>query len=119
MLKNSYKDLLQSGNKGQKILNDLEEEYKFKIYFGFEKFNNFLKIYCDDTDLKEIEKKIKERIKKFKHYSEKISYWGKNLNKVKKLLDDKIASLSKGKMLNYIILSLTRDVLVTSDIASF
>jgi uncharacterized protein (UPF0210 family) len=88
-------------DKGKKILDDLEQEYNFKIYFGFEKFNNSLKIYCDDTDLKEIEKKIKERIKMFKHYTEKISYRGKNLNKVKKLLDDKIASLSKGNMLNY------------------
>lgn len=87
--------------KGKKILDDLEEEYNFKIYFGFEKYNNCLKIYCDDNDLKEIEIKIKERIKMFKHYTEKISYRGKNLNKVKQLLDDKIASLPVGRMLNY------------------
>jgi hypothetical protein len=62
---------------------------------------------------------IKERIKKFKYYTEKISYRGKNLNKVKQLLDDKITSLPNGKMLNYEIIFQTRDVLVTADIATF
>jgi hypothetical protein len=41
-------------DKGKKFLDDLEHEYNLKIYFGFEKLNNFLKIYCEDTDLKEI-----------------------------------------------------------------
>jgi len=68
---------------GKRILDDIEKEYNFKVYFGFEKFNNSLKVYCEDADLKNIETKIKERIKNFKYYTEKISYRGKNLNKVK------------------------------------
>lgn len=45
--------------------------------------NNSLKVFCEDNDLKDIENLIKENIKKFKYYSEGISYKGKNLNKVK------------------------------------
>jgi hypothetical protein len=64
----------------------IEEYYGLKIYFGLSRVNNSLKVYCEEKDLKDIEKQIKIEIKKFKFYSEGISYRGKNLNKVKELL---------------------------------
>lgn len=68
---------------GNDILYSIEEKYKWKIYFGMSKHNNSLKVFCEDNDLKDIENLIKDNIKKFKYYSEGISYKGKNLKKVK------------------------------------
>ena len=31
---------------GQALLDTLENEYQYKIYFGFERYNKLLKVYC-------------------------------------------------------------------------
>jgi hypothetical protein len=65
-----------------------------------EKSKNSLKVYCEDDQLKDIETKLKSEIK-CKYYCEGISYRGKNLNKVKEVLQNSLKDLRKGEFLKY------------------
>ena len=78
-----------------------------------------MRVYCHDNDLRPIQDAIKERIKSFKRYSEHISYRGKNLNRVKEVLEGEKTKLGEGSMLDYQINFGRRTVLVTADLATF
>jgi hypothetical protein len=66
-----------------------------------EKSKHSLKVYCEDDQLKDIETKLKSEIKKYKYYCEGISYRGKNLNKVKEVLQNSLKDLRKNEFLKY------------------
>jgi len=72
---------------GQNLLDEIEWEYNYKVYFGLDRFNKILKVYCERYQLLDIERKVKKAIFSYQYYTEKISYRGKNLNKVIKILD--------------------------------
>ncbi len=46
-----FLDKMDAGNQ---ILYNIEDEYDLKIYFGMQRANHSLKVYCEDADLKDI-----------------------------------------------------------------
>jgi hypothetical protein len=50
---------------GVEIIEEIERDYSYKVHFCFERFNHCLKVYCEDSEVKVIEAKIKERINRF------------------------------------------------------
>lgn len=97
----------------------MEFEFKYKVYFGFERYERQLKVYCDDAEIKGIQEKIKRGIQLFKCYSEKISYRGKNLNTVINILEAAQQDPKTGSNLAYRILFQTREVEVTATLNVF
>lgn len=77
-------------DEGNKILEDIENEYKLQIYFAFERKTYSLKVYCNTMDLNNIIKKLNHKLEQFKFFEDDISYRGKNLNKVKEIIEQKI-----------------------------
>ena len=49
-----------------------------------------VKLYCEDHLENEITEKLKFNLKQYKYFEGNISYKGKNLNRVKEILDHEI-----------------------------
>ena len=68
-LEESHYQFLDWVEEGQIILEDIENEYNYEIYFAFDKSSRSIKLFCEDRKEKEIVTKLKERIKSYKNHS--------------------------------------------------
>lgn len=79
-----FLDQLDEGNQ---ILEDIEASYGYKIYFAFDRKTFSLKVFCDDSIIKDITAKLNTRMEQFKVFEKEISYRGRNLNRVKEKIE--------------------------------
>ena len=81
-----------------------------------------IKLYCEEKQVNEIINKLKEKMKLYKYFEERISYRGRNLKKMKEIIDaekkkmDKNVNYKKSKkFLQYEIMFQKRQIQLISD----
>jgi len=80
-----------NNKEGGHLLEDIEVAYNYKIYFGIDKAQRRLKLYCEESIENDIKKMLKKKLSELKYHDETISYRGRNLKKIEKVLKDKVA----------------------------
>jgi hypothetical protein len=117
-----------NNNNGDIVLEEIEANYSYNIYFGFDKAQRRLKLYCHDSLENEIKAMLKEKLSELRYHDEIISYKGKNLKKVEELLKEKVDEIEDHnknkrardqKFLAYEIRFTNRNIKIMADLDTF
>lgn len=68
-----------------------------KIIFILDMSTYSLKVYCNSLDLSNIIKSLHSKLEKIDYYDVQVSYRGKNLNKVKEIIEQKMNEIEQKK----------------------
>lgn len=94
-------NFMYNTEQGEIEMEKIQEDFSYKVYFGFIKKNHYLKIYCLQEVFEELSERIDKIFQRHQVFVKNISYRGKGLAKVEEVLGGLIRqneeSLKKSK----------------------